>query len=346
MIIGGVFTPAEAGGEILGHPAQPQPVAAHRKRLGLPASRSRARSSGRGSTRCGSRSATASTHRGHHHRQRRQSVPPPDPRQRDRFQRREIFRPQRLRRAPALLQGIWSTSSTIRGTTSFDFTGYPLSAADEALVTTRIGRLSRPINTDGGHMYGAEAAATLPFEIISDRSRASGSPAASPGPRPASRRPRPAIRRDPRLFEMGGQRHRLFRAGRLLGAAPASGTARPSSASCPASAATAPAGRRSARRSSMPRSATSSGRLQVRGPVPLPPGPEPHRRALRDPLQPRQPADRDRLSDLRPPLPRRLQLQILIRDVSRFGVRVHHCGGLFSHGRRAGVTGTIINRAP
>jgi iron complex outermembrane receptor protein len=52
--------------------------------------------------------------------------------------------------------------------TPFDFTGFPLSAADAALATTRIGRLSRPVNTGGGKMYGAEAAATLPFEIITD----------------------------------------------------------------------------------------------------------------------------------------------------------------------------------
>jgi len=51
--------------------------------------------------------------------------------------------------------------------TPFDFTGFPLSAADSALATTRIGRLSRPVNTGGGKMYGAEAAATLPFEVIS-----------------------------------------------------------------------------------------------------------------------------------------------------------------------------------
>ncbi|HEX8621173.1 MAG TPA: TonB-dependent receptor [Allosphingosinicella sp.] len=50
----------------------------------------------------------------------------------------------------------------------FDYTGFPLSAADEARVTTRIGRLTRPINSRGGKMYGAEAAATLPFEVISD----------------------------------------------------------------------------------------------------------------------------------------------------------------------------------
>ncbi|HEX8573252.1 MAG TPA: TonB-dependent receptor [Allosphingosinicella sp.] len=52
--------------------------------------------------------------------------------------------------------------------TDFDFTGYPLSAADEALVGTRIGRLSTAVNAEGGHMYGAEAAATLPFSVFAD----------------------------------------------------------------------------------------------------------------------------------------------------------------------------------
>ena len=52
--------------------------------------------------------------------------------------------------------------------TPFDFTGYPLSAADEALVTTRVGRLSTAVNLDGGKMYGAEAAATLPFSTFAD----------------------------------------------------------------------------------------------------------------------------------------------------------------------------------
>jgi iron complex outermembrane receptor protein len=50
--------------------------------------------------------------------------------------------------------------------TPFDFTGYPLSAADEALVKTRIGRLNTSVNLEGGKLYGAEAAATLPFEVI------------------------------------------------------------------------------------------------------------------------------------------------------------------------------------
>jgi iron complex outermembrane receptor protein len=55
-----------------------------------------------------------------------------------------------------------------RDNNAFDFTGYPLSAADEALATTRIGRLSTAINGQGGHMYGAEAAGTLPFSVFSD----------------------------------------------------------------------------------------------------------------------------------------------------------------------------------
>jgi iron complex outermembrane receptor protein len=52
--------------------------------------------------------------------------------------------------------------------TPFDFTGFPLSAADEALVTTRLGRVGTAVNLEGGHMYGAEAAATLPFSVFAD----------------------------------------------------------------------------------------------------------------------------------------------------------------------------------
>ncbi|HEY0044808.1 MAG TPA: TonB-dependent receptor [Allosphingosinicella sp.] len=52
--------------------------------------------------------------------------------------------------------------------TPFDYTGFPLSPTDESLVDSRIGRLSQPVNTGGGKLYGAEAAATLPFEVISD----------------------------------------------------------------------------------------------------------------------------------------------------------------------------------
>ncbi|MEA3066046.1 MAG: iron complex outerrane recepter protein [Sphingomonadales bacterium] len=52
--------------------------------------------------------------------------------------------------------------------TPFDFTGYPLSATDQALVTTRAGRLSTAVNGTGGKMYGAEAAATLPFSVFAD----------------------------------------------------------------------------------------------------------------------------------------------------------------------------------
>ena len=50
--------------------------------------------------------------------------------------------------------------------TQFDYTGYPLTPGDEAEVTTRIGLLRSPVNTGGGHMYGAEAAATLPFSVL------------------------------------------------------------------------------------------------------------------------------------------------------------------------------------
>jgi len=52
--------------------------------------------------------------------------------------------------------------------TPFDFTGYPLSPADEALATTRVGRLSTAVNLDGGKLYGVEAAGTLPFSVFSD----------------------------------------------------------------------------------------------------------------------------------------------------------------------------------
>jgi iron complex outermembrane receptor protein len=52
--------------------------------------------------------------------------------------------------------------------TPFDFTGYPLSPSDEALVTTRTGRLSTAVNGSGGKLYGAEAAATLPFSVFAD----------------------------------------------------------------------------------------------------------------------------------------------------------------------------------
>jgi iron complex outermembrane receptor protein len=52
--------------------------------------------------------------------------------------------------------------------TEFDYTGYPLSAADEALVTTRIGTLKTSVNLDGGKMYGVELAGTLPFNVFTE----------------------------------------------------------------------------------------------------------------------------------------------------------------------------------
>lgn len=52
--------------------------------------------------------------------------------------------------------------------TPFDFTGYPLTPADEALITTRIGRLSTAVNGAGGNMYGAEAATTLPLNVFTE----------------------------------------------------------------------------------------------------------------------------------------------------------------------------------
>ncbi|TMJ11437.1 MAG: TonB-dependent receptor, partial [Alphaproteobacteria bacterium] len=48
----------------------------------------------------------------------------------------------------------------------FDFTGYPVPPGDASFVTTPIGRMSTTVNTGGGHMYGAEAAATLPFSVF------------------------------------------------------------------------------------------------------------------------------------------------------------------------------------
>jgi iron complex outermembrane receptor protein len=50
----------------------------------------------------------------------------------------------------------------------FDFTGYPLSPADEQLVGTRIGVVKTAANTQNGKMYGVEAAGTLPFSVFSD----------------------------------------------------------------------------------------------------------------------------------------------------------------------------------
>jgi iron complex outermembrane receptor protein len=50
----------------------------------------------------------------------------------------------------------------------FDYTGFPLSPGDEADVTTRIGTINQPVNTGGGHFYGAELAATLPFGEVVD----------------------------------------------------------------------------------------------------------------------------------------------------------------------------------
>ncbi|MFN3387797.1 MAG: TonB-dependent receptor [Allosphingosinicella sp.] len=49
----------------------------------------------------------------------------------------------------------------------FDYSGFPLLPAEEQFITSRIGTLSSPVNTGGGKMYGAELAATLPFDIFS-----------------------------------------------------------------------------------------------------------------------------------------------------------------------------------
>ena len=50
------------------------------------------------------------------------------------------------------------------GRTEFDFTGFPLPAGLPPIDL--IGQLDAPVNTDGGKMYGAELAATLPLSIF------------------------------------------------------------------------------------------------------------------------------------------------------------------------------------
>ena len=49
---------------------------------------------------------------------------------------------------------------------NFDFTPFP-KPTNVTLPTSPIGVFSGPVNTHGGHMYGAELAATLPFEVFS-----------------------------------------------------------------------------------------------------------------------------------------------------------------------------------
>ena len=51
------------------------------------------------------------------------------------------------------------------GRTAFDFTGFPLPAGLAPVDLN--GFIDAPVNTDGGKMYGAELAATLPFSIFS-----------------------------------------------------------------------------------------------------------------------------------------------------------------------------------
>jgi iron complex outermembrane receptor protein len=48
----------------------------------------------------------------------------------------------------------------------FDYTGFSLSQSDQVGLPSRIGTIKQPRNTGGGSMYGAEAAATLPFGVI------------------------------------------------------------------------------------------------------------------------------------------------------------------------------------
>jgi iron complex outermembrane receptor protein len=49
---------------------------------------------------------------------------------------------------------------------NFDFSAFPLPIG--VTPPSRIGRLDAPVNTDGGKMYGAEVAATLPLNVIVD----------------------------------------------------------------------------------------------------------------------------------------------------------------------------------
>jgi iron complex outermembrane receptor protein len=49
---------------------------------------------------------------------------------------------------------------------NFDFSAFPLPVG--VTPPSRIGRLDAPVNTDGGKMYGAEVAATLPLNVITN----------------------------------------------------------------------------------------------------------------------------------------------------------------------------------
>ena len=71
------------------------------------------------------------------------------------------------------------------GFTDFDYSGYPPPTNLPPVGTDGI--LFGQVNTKGGYIYGAELAGTLPFDLFSPRSRASGSPAALATPRPGSR---------------------------------------------------------------------------------------------------------------------------------------------------------------
>lgn len=50
---------------------------------------------------------------------------------------------------------------------AFDFTNYP-KPVNVTLPASNIGTFNGPVNTHGGYLYGAELAATLPFDAISD----------------------------------------------------------------------------------------------------------------------------------------------------------------------------------
>ena len=51
-----------------------------------------------------------------------------------------------------------------QGEAPFDYTNFPLNAG--VTVPSRIGTINQPINIGGGELYGAEAAATLPLDVL------------------------------------------------------------------------------------------------------------------------------------------------------------------------------------
>lgn len=63
------------------------------------------------------------------------------------------------------LQMFWKELDSIiyRQTIEFDWTGFPI---PDPLATNPIGTITTPVNADGGRLYGAELAGTLPFETF------------------------------------------------------------------------------------------------------------------------------------------------------------------------------------